>query len=116
MALLSNCFESIALLTISFASTLAIMNAASYFEPSKHKQKRVSKLEDILSLADLAELAFSQKILRQESAINIILDRAISPDFLPHIIEAAKDGRNQDMQTKALSCIKLLSAKSLVLY
>ncbi|KAH9252704.1 hypothetical protein BASA81_009398 [Batrachochytrium salamandrivorans] len=61
---------------------------ATRHKSDDHPELPPSKLEDILSLHALAELSKSGNLLLQDSATQILLDRAMSEEFLPHILKA----------------------------
>lgn len=69
---------------ISLFSTLVLFDVYKFLSEcinAAHKRKEI-KAEDVLSLKSLGDLARSNNPLLQESAIRIILDRAMSGTYL----------------------------------
>ncbi|ORY18099.1 ARM repeat-containing protein [Neocallimastix californiae] len=73
------------------------------------KNRRHPKIEDQISLQALSELTKASNISLRDSAMKILLDRAISDDFLPDIIKACKTDLDNDVQKKAICTIQQLA-------
>jgi len=73
------------------------------------KNRRHPKIEDQISLQALSELTKASNVSLRDSAMKILLDRAISDDFLPDIIKACKTDLDNDIQKKAICTIQQLA-------
>lgn len=73
------------------------------------KSRRHPKIEDQISLQALSELTKASNVSLRDSAMKILLDRAISDDFLPDIIRACKTDLDNDIQKKAICTIQQLA-------
>ncbi|ORX41985.1 ARM repeat-containing protein [Piromyces finnis] len=73
------------------------------------KSRRYPKIEDQISLQALSELTKASNVSLRDSAMKILLDRAISDDFLPDIIKACKTDLDNDIQKKAICTVQQLS-------
>ncbi|KAJ3385285.1 hypothetical protein HDU92_003123 [Lobulomyces angularis] len=62
----------------------------------KKKIETVAKTEDVLSIEALAELTKSDNINLMESAVRILLDRAMSEKVLPDIVKACSQKNKKD--------------------
>jgi hypothetical protein len=77
--------------------------------PKIKKNRRYPKIEDQISLQALSELTKASNVSLKDSAMKILLDRAISDDFLPDIIKACKTDLDNDIQKKAICTIQQLA-------
>ncbi|KAI9480390.1 MAG: hypothetical protein EXX96DRAFT_562409 [Benjaminiella poitrasii] len=70
-----------------------------------------SKLEDSIRLKSLAYLTQSNNVNIRSSSVKIILERAMSPTYLPKIIAACNKDQPIEIRTKALPALQLLTRK-----
>ncbi|XJO78651.1 hypothetical protein BDV3_003058 [Batrachochytrium dendrobatidis] len=76
-------------LTLTVYTIWTSFQETTFISHSSESKKRISsKPEDTLSLEALAELSRSGNLLLQDSASQILLDRAMSGEHLPYILKA----------------------------
>ncbi|KAI8804237.1 armadillo-type protein [Cladochytrium replicatum] len=66
------------------------------------------RTEDVLSLSSLEQLTKCENIFLQESAIRLLLDRAMSDEHLPDILRACKSS-NEDLQKMAVATVQQMT-------
>ncbi|KAI7904924.1 uncharacterized protein BX663DRAFT_501050 [Cokeromyces recurvatus] len=79
--------------------------------PKKSSNKAGLRLEDSIRLKSLAYLTQSNNVNIQSSSVKIILERAMSPTYLPKIITACSKDQPIEIRSKALPALQLLTRK-----
>ncbi|KAI8847715.1 hypothetical protein BC829DRAFT_234512 [Chytridium lagenaria] len=89
--------------------TIAYMRGTKE-EPSKATMRMdMERNRDVVSLATLAELTKSHSIHLRESAVQLLLDRAISDKYFPQILRVCWNEDDPEMKQRGIAAIQQLT-------